>query len=1086
MSDCLKTNEIEAFIAGGLSSESKSRFEVHIASCSACRTAVDACRRDGELARGIQQAYETIAASETNLATDVGPNKGPDITDSIPGYQILHEIHRGGQGVVYKAVQLATKRTVALKVLLHGPYASARQQHRFEREIDLVASLQHPNIVTVYDSGLAQGRHYFAMEYIHGLSLDAYLSKAKLSIDATLRLFQKICSAVNAAHQRGIIHRDLKPGNIRIDAKGEPHILDFGLAKAAGPDLKDGVPVTMSGEFMGTLAYASPEQTLGDPGLVDVRTDIYSLGVILFEMLTGDYPYQVVGRMAEVLQNVAEAEPRRPSTIRRQINDEVETIVLQALAKEKERRYQTAEALARDVGHYLAGEPIDAKRDSTWYVLRKSLRRYYLAAGVVAVFVLVLATSTIALTIMYRNQSCARQEAESARASEAEQRALAEKRTQEATVAKEVAQLREAEAIAAREETQQRADELEIVTEFQQSMLSEIDAEAMGRALYDDLRSRVRDALTAEGVLPEESGSTLASFDEALLRTNATDVALKLVDEQVLDRAVRVIESDFADQPVVRAALQQAVANTYRDIGSYPSALPLQEAALRTRRTEFGDNHSDTLSSINSTGNLLERMGKFEEALPYYREALEGRRRTLGSNHPETLTSLNNMGNLFESMGKFEEAHVYFDEALEGRRRVLGNMHPDTLSSINNMGSLLKSEGKLAEAEPYFRQGLEGYRHVLGDEHPETLHAISNMGALLESQGKFVEAEPYYREALETKRRVLGDKHPDTLLSINNMGFLLHRQGKLAEAEPYYREGLEGLRRVLGNEHPNTLTTINNLGALLEGQGKLVEAEGYLREVLESLRRILGDEHPNTLRALNNVGGVLKEQGKFDEAEPYFQEAIEKCRRILGDQHPLTLSSISNMGALLESQGKYAEAEPYFREALETRRRVLGDEHPTTLRTMGNLASCLIELGQAVEGEQLAREAVDGERGIQGRTPWSLGNSLGRLGHALAALERFEEAEAALLEAYDILAAASGEEHEQTVRVIGYIVDLYEAWHVAEPDGNHDVKAAEWHARLPEPASKPAARDDTTRNVTLSAPQLALLTATEYSAVRIF
>ena len=415
MTTCLTNDEVEAYVAESLDPADHAQLEQHIDSCPDCRKAVDDCRRDSDLARGIRMAFDDGEASPVACTTFPATGSGRDLVGPIEGYEILHEVHRGGQGIVYKAVQLATKRVVALKVLLQGPYATPRQRHRFEREIDLVASMQHPNIVTLFDSSTTKGHHYFAMEYIHGQPLDVYVRQTRLGVDAKLLLFRKICSAVNFAHQRGVIHRDLKPGNILIDADGEPHILDFGLAKTAGPDVCDGAPVTVSGEFMGTLAYASPEQTKGDPRLIDVRTDVYSLGVILFEMLTGGYPYEVVGRMAEVLNNIVEAAPQKPSTISRQINDEVETIVLKALAKEKERRYQSAETLAKDVGHYLAGEPLDAKRDSTWYVIRKSLRRHRVAVGVVIAFVLLLSTSTIALSVMYRNQSLARREADRAR-----------------------------------------------------------------------------------------------------------------------------------------------------------------------------------------------------------------------------------------------------------------------------------------------------------------------------------------------------------------------------------------------------------------------------------------------------------------------------------------------------------------------------------------------------------------------------------------------------------------------------------------------------------------------------------------------
>ena len=440
MADCLTAAEIQELLADTLSPDEKVRAERHLAECEKCRQEVERLRADDELFGKIKQACEAETVAKRDEPADSHARRTPP-TESIEGYEILSEVHRGGQGVVYKAVQKTTKRTVALKVLLEGPYASPRQRHRFEREIDLVASLQHRNIVTVYDSGVTRdGRHFFAMEYIHGQALDAYLSDKNLSIDETLRLFQKTCAAVNHAHQHGVIHRDLKPGNIRVDANGEPHVLDFGLAKAgAGGLTPDGAPVTVTGEFMGTLAYASPEQTKGDPTLIDIRTDVYSLGVILYEMLTGKYPYQVVGQMADVLRNIAEAEPKRPSTIRRQINDEVETIVLKALAKERERRYQSADTLGCDIEHYLNGQPIDAKRDSGWYVLRKTLRRYRGQATAAAGYLVIVTIALMVSVASWRQATeqrdrarLAENDARQAQLAEAEQRCLADETKEQA------------------------------------------------------------------------------------------------------------------------------------------------------------------------------------------------------------------------------------------------------------------------------------------------------------------------------------------------------------------------------------------------------------------------------------------------------------------------------------------------------------------------------------------------------------------------------------------------------------------------------------------------------------------------------
>ena len=380
---------------------------------------LDAAARAEAVDAGVQEHLDDCAECQAVLANMRSNNDflaqhrpalaaqaaGPGM---IPGCKLLGEIHRGGQGIVYKAIQTATQRTVAIKVLRAGTLAGREEQSRFEREARILGQLQHPNIVTVHDSGIAGGLHYLVLDHVSGKTLDRYIADGLPEIRATLALFAKICEAVHAAHLRGIIHRDLKASNVMIDAAGEPHVLDFGLAKAT-VDAADMTKMTLTGQFFGTPAWASPEQADGDMTKVDLRTDVYALGVLLYYLLTGAHPYDVSGTLHIVLENVRRAPPALPRQRRPQIDGEVETIVLKSLQKERERRYQTAGELARDIRRYLAGEAIEAKRDSTWYVLRKVLRRNRLRVSVVAMALLVLPIFSIWMTVLYGRARAAEQ-----------------------------------------------------------------------------------------------------------------------------------------------------------------------------------------------------------------------------------------------------------------------------------------------------------------------------------------------------------------------------------------------------------------------------------------------------------------------------------------------------------------------------------------------------------------------------------------------------------------------------------------------------------------------------------------------------
>lgn len=394
---CLTERQIEDLARGAARDTQADRLRDHLKGCNACREAFEECQANlaflaeisRDLAEGVGEDFQVRPSvlSSDDLSVRSPWLSGPLPEDAIPGYRIVREIHRGGQGIVYEALQLSTNRTVAVKVLLEGPFSSERARFRFEREVRLIAALRHPNIVVIHDSGITQGRHYFAMEYVRGQPLDTHVRLAGLSIRDIIRTFVQVCDAVASAHRSGVIHRDLKPSNILVGEDGNPRILDFGLAKVLGDEEESHGLVTATGQIMGTIRYMSPEQTLGNPAAVDTRTDIYALGVILYELVTGAAPYPTSGDLAAAFKNIRETEPVRPSKLHREVRSELDAVILRAMAKEPGRRYQSASDLTEDLKAWLDGRPVKAKSDSSFYVLRKLAVQHYFHTSVLTALV---------------------------------------------------------------------------------------------------------------------------------------------------------------------------------------------------------------------------------------------------------------------------------------------------------------------------------------------------------------------------------------------------------------------------------------------------------------------------------------------------------------------------------------------------------------------------------------------------------------------------------------------------------------------------------------------------------------------------
>jgi serine/threonine protein kinase/tetratricopeptide (TPR) repeat protein len=996
------------------------------------------CRGDASLRAEVESLLQSHDAAGAFLSmptvgdgTWTAPRASAPSSE-LPGtrigpYTLLEQLGEGGFGTVFLAEQSTpVARKVALKIIKLG--MDTRQVvARFEHERQALALMDHPGIAKVFDAGATEtGRPYFVMELVRGEPIVAYCDTHNLSIDARLALFAEVCLAVQHAHTKGIIHRDLKPTNILVTTQdGKPHakVIDFGIAKAIDSNLAERTVFTELRQLVGTPEYMSPEQAEGSLD-VDTRTDVYSLGVLLYELLTGTTPF--VGRelrsaaYAEIQRIIREVEPPKPSTrlssnadtiasvaARRQVaprrlgsivKGELDWVVMKALEKDRQRRYDSANDFAADVRRYLTGEAVVAAPPSAWYRASKFVRRNRAAAiaasAVAAALLLGLAGTAWQATIASREARAAR-DAESA-------------------------------ATLARDAERKRADELKRVSDFQSNMLAQIDPARAGADLMADVRARYAAALEKSGVAADERSQRVDAFDRELVNVNATDAAAAMIDRTILRPAVTTIDEQFKDQPVVDAQLRESLATLYQAIGLYDAAMPLRESALATRRRALGDDHPDTLDSISGMGNLLLAQAKTAQAEPLLREALER------------------------------------------KRRVLGEAARATLTAISDVGSLLRAEGKLAEAEPFFRGALDKRRQSLGDDDPETLLAMNNLGYLLLAQGKPDEAAPLYREALDRRRRVLGEDHRDTLFSLNNMGTLLSAQGKAAEAEKCFRDALAGRRRALGEEHPETLTSLNDLGNQLRSEGKLAEAEPLLREAYEKNRRVLGPTHRFTFTAMNNLAMVMRAQGKLDEAEKWYREVLGLRRRVLGEEHPDTIISINNLAFALQAQNKLAEATACYREGYEKALRVHGEQHPLTVALATQLGRVLQLQGKNDDAiALLAATEPAARRVFRGATADRLAMLLTALGRARAGLaydvDRFQLAEANLVEARQIFATLRGPDHADTRGAAQSLVQFYEAWERSDPGQGHAAKGREIEADLQQSAA-------TTRSATSTQP----------------
>jgi len=984
---------------------------------------IDAAWKQAEKVESTQACAS--GSTKARLVEGLRRRNAPVLPEGLPGYSIVGEIHRGGQGVVYQAVQESTGRTVAIKVMLSGAFAGPSEKLRFEREVQILARLKHPNIVTIHDSGIADTAAFFVMDYIEGEQLDDYVRHHCPAVRDRLVLFAKICNAVNVAHLRGVIHRDLKPGNIRVDAAGEPHVLDFGLAKQAQWDassLDVHQAVTMTGQFVGSLPWASPEQAAGRMDETDLRTDVYSLGLMLYQLLTGSFPYDVSGSLSETTHNITHCEPRNPRSLNADLDDEIATIALKALRKERDLRYQTAGALGRDIQRYLTGEPIEAKRDSFSYILRKQFARHKATVRVIAAF-LVLITTGFGVSLTFWGQAA------TARNAEAQQRRLA--------VDSEALALKRADEAAA------EAAKARAVTDFLVEMLGSASPKSgespdvTVREIVDEAARRV------DGGRLSKEPAVETAVRQAL---GTTYGALGLYDESVhhLELALRSRRESGTDENLNEFVCRMELAKALRNQGKLDDAEKHLQAVLEEARRRGNPQDLAAAQAFHALAGVARDRGQLEEAEQYSRQAVEIQRQNSDTPPIDLASSLNDFAIALETKGDvagalpvLEEAHALFQETL-------GPAHHDTAVALSNLAGLYKKLGNFDESKRCYLDALDAFRHAVGEEHPSFAGCMNAYGMLLVLQKDPAKGHEVLQRALELRRSIYGNDHAYVAGTINNLAITQYQLGNLAGAAASYREALDIYTKARGADHPSVATIKGNLAAVLRAKGDYSAAESMLREVVEAHRANYGAEHHFTATALSNLGTTLMELHRFDEAEPMMREALRITKKIYPADHPAVADVLDQLAELLRRKGNLEEAETSSRRTLELYRSKFGEEHASVAAGLSTLGSILSDRGDPAEAEQALSQAVAMAEQTLGPDHWRVADMRSRWGRVLSMLGRKDEAERELTRGAELLLTSRGREHPTTRAMVEQLVSLFE-------QAGRQTDAANWRARLATP-----------------------------------
>jgi non-specific serine/threonine protein kinase/serine/threonine-protein kinase len=773
----------------------------------------------------------------------------------IGPYTITRRLGEGGFAVVYEAQQTTpVRRDVALK-LLRPDVVNHQVIQRFAYEQQTLAMMDHPGIARVYDAGTTDdGQPYFVMELVDGLPITTYCDTHRLSIRDRLKLFTDVCHAVHHAHQKGIIHRDIKPSNVlvrTVDDRPEARVIDFGIAKALDHASVNQPAVTQERQIVGTPQYMSPEQAALAHDDIDTRTDVYSLGVLLYELLSGTTPLSETKSlrmpMNDLLQRVRDVEPTKPSLrvttdrtvaitiararrqdplrLSRELRGDLDWIVLRALEKVPDRRYPSAYALAEDIRRHGRNEAVDAGPPSATYRLTRFARRHRVELAALAVLILSLvALGAGGIVFGYRERAATR---------------------------RVETELAKSQALAA----------------FAQSIFAGINPAA------------------ARGA------------DTTLLRT-------------ILDGATQRVDAELADQPGAAVPMLNMIGTTYTQLGEYALAEPIFRHAMAIGTNELGVNNGQTLDARSNLAVALGQQSRYTDAIEIILPVVEYKRRTFGTDSVELFDTESNLGVLYFNAGEYDKAESLQRDLLRRRRQHFGDDHRDTLATMNNLAMVYTNVRRMDEAIEMLELVLAAQLRLDGEKNPRTLATMSNLATSYSDVGRFDEAESMLRRALGVKRDILPPGHSSIFISQANLASVLIKREQLNEAEAILREALEACRKSQGSMHLHTAGLLNQLGVTLREMGRPAEARACLTEAADIMRTVAGPDHPNTIAIITNQLDVAERSGDSETVRTDAAQLLVHARQRFndGDRPIVTILRIDARAAIDLQQFEDARA----------------------------------------------------------------------------------------------------------------------------------------------------------------------------------